>query len=125
MRKPPEPWLRFRHPLIFDYPMRRGECLNWLKERGYPEPKRSACSFCPFHSDREWAEIRENAPEAWERACRLDDAYRDGSALAATGMKGEMFLHSSRKPLREVELKLGDPNQLDLFGNECEGMCGV
>ena len=116
------PWLLNRYPLIFDYPMRRGECLKWLKDRGYPEPKRSACFFCPFHSDAEWAEIRDDAPHLWERACEIDEKYRSGAAA-----KDDMFgyLHSSLKPLREVELKLGDPNQLDLFGNECEGMCGV
>ena len=37
----------------------------------------------------------------------------------------EAFIHRSLKPLDEVAFKVDDPNQIDMFGNECEGMCGV
>jgi hypothetical protein len=37
-----------------------------------------------------------------------------------------MFLHRSCKPLDEVEFKTKQvANQMDLFDNECEGMCGL
>ncbi len=35
------------------------------------------------------------------------------------------FLHRSLKPLDEVAFKGDDPNQISLFDNECEGICGV
>ena len=42
------------------------------------------------------------------------------------GGKGEQYMHSSRKPLAEVDLSTAeDHGQIDLFNNECEGMCGV
>ena len=35
----------------------------------------------------------------------------------------ELYLHSSKKPLNEVEFN--NPNQLDFsFLDECSGMCG-
>lgn len=34
-----------------------------------------------------------------------------------------MFLHRSLRPLSEVKFK--PDRQMDLFGEECEGMCGV
>ncbi|MCY4528730.1 MAG: hypothetical protein OXD46_06860 [Chloroflexi bacterium] len=41
----------------------------------------------------------------------------------------EPYLHSLRRPLDEAvaldETKLGDEEQADGFGNECEGQCGV
>jgi hypothetical protein len=41
-------------------------------------------------------------------------------------MVNEQFVHRSLRPLREI---IEDPNyqdrQINLFENECEGMCGV
>jgi len=39
------------------------------------------------------------------------------------GLEGKAYLHRSLKPLDEVTLE--DPDQLDLFEGECEGLCGV
>ena len=36
----------------------------------------------------------------------------------------EVYVHRTCKPISEVDLNKGD-NQLNLFNNECEGMCGV
>jgi hypothetical protein len=41
-------------------------------------------------------------------------------------MRGEQFMHSSLLPLGEVNLSTwSERGQPDLFGNECEGMCGT
>ena len=29
-------WITNRFPLLYDIPMRRGDCLQWMEERGYP-----------------------------------------------------------------------------------------
>lgn len=117
-------WITTRWPLLFDRPMRRGECLAYLKAQGHPIPKRSACYFCPYHSDAEWRHLRDNAPEMFERALQLDDTIRENRAR---GIRGEQYMHGSLQPLREVDLDASGPDerQGDLFGNECEGMCGV
>jgi len=42
---------------------------------------------------------------------------------AAQGILGTEYLHVSRAPLDTIDFS--NPAQGDLFGNECEGMCGV
>lgn len=48
----------------------------------------------------------------------------DEQIRKAGGMRGDSFLHRSLKPLAEVDFDK-DRNQYSLWGNECEGMCGV
>ena len=38
---------------------------------------------------------------------------------------GKEFLHKSRVPLEEADLRDKDENQIEMFDEECEGMCGV
>lgn len=40
--------------------------------------------------------------------------------------KSEAFIHRSLRPLEEVDLRNDyERGQPDLFGSECEGLCGV
>lgn len=42
------------------------------------------------------------------------------------GIRGEVFLHRSAVPLDSADLSTPeDHGQLDMFGNECSGLCGV
>lgn len=118
-------WITNRWPLI-ERRMSRGDCLEWLKRHGYPQPPKSACGFCPFRTNAEWRNLRENDPAAFADAILIDEAMRNSAA--ARGLRGVPFLHRSCQPLREVDFTDGDPRQDALFGfdyNECEGMCGV
>lgn len=118
MKPSREKWMTVRYPLAMEKRMTRTHCLDWLKRNGYPRAPRSACIGCPFHSDREWLEMRNNRPEEWTDAVAFDKAIRE-----AGGMRGKTFLHSSCKPLDEVQF---DEYKFDgLFGNECGGHCGV
>lgn len=116
-------WVQHRWPLI-ELEMTRNHCLEWMSKRGYPKPPRSACVYCPFHSDKEWKRLRNEEPEEFKRAVAFE---RDLQAVKARtpNMKGVPFLHSSLQPLDKVNLDTLDPRQANLFGNECEGMCGV
>ena len=59
--------------------------------------------------------IRDNAPDLFARAVLMDgDIRKNGTS---------QYLHAGLKPLGETEFR--DENQPDLFGNECEGICGV
>lgn len=126
MKDSREPWKVHAYPLCghpIDYLPKvysRADCLEWLKENWpYPVP-RSACLGCPFHSDAEWRKIKQN-PEYWKDVTEFDRAIRHSG-----GMRGEVFLHRSLKPLEEVDLSTAEDNgQLNLFNNECQGMCGV
>lgn len=111
-------WIEFRYPLI-DADMSRQDCLTWMENKGYPVPPKSSCIGCPFHDDKMWLDMKQNDPESWADAVEIDKIVR-----GLPRFKGEAFLHSSLKPLDEVEFK---ENQLDLnhFMNECAGACGV
>jgi hypothetical protein len=115
-----ERWNVNRWPLI-EAGMSRHDCLRWMDKHGYPAPPKSSCIGCPFHSDAEWRRIKAD-PVLWADAVAIDAAIRQ----PVRGMKGEQFMHRSRKPLAEVDLTtLEDHGQLNMWNIECEGMCGV
>ena len=91
-----------QYPLINDLGMSRQDCIMWMKDNGYPMPTKSACYFCPFHSQSTWKEIKKNK------------------------FKDDLFLHRSCEPLDKA---LEDDGQLDMFdgfNTICDdGMCGV
>jgi hypothetical protein len=116
-------YMRNVWPLI-DLGMSRQGCLRWLEERQYPRAPKSSCIGCPFHSDAQWRELKDNAPDEWADAVRLDEVIRDGGSHR--GLRGQQFMHRSCKPLAEVDLSTWEERgQADLFNEECEGMCGV
>lgn len=107
-------------PLI-DQHINRQDCLKWMAARGYPTPPRSACVFCPYHSDREWLRLKNEEPEEFRKALEFERAYQ--KAKAATVSPDYIpYLHTDRKPLDQVRF---DGGQQAGWGNECEGMCGV
>lgn len=116
-----EAWQIKRFPLI-EKRMSRQDCLAWLRRHGYPEPPKSACIGCPFHDNARWRRMRDHDPEAWADAVAADKALRTG----LRGIRGEVFLHRSCVPLDQADLSTAaDRGQLDLWPNECEGMCGL
>ena len=116
-----EDWQVNRWPLI-EQRMSRRDCLRWLERHGYPIPPKSSCVGCPFHSDDAWRMIRDEDETAWTQALEVDRAIRVG----LRGIRGEVFLHRSAVPLDEVDLSTpSDAGQLDLWPNECSGLCGV
>lgn len=112
-----------RHPLI-EAGISRADCLDWMKAHGHPAPPRSACTFCPYHSDAEWLRLKTQEPEAFEQAVRWERDFTAALAEHDQVTTGVPFLHDSLTPLDKVIFKpsADKPSQ---FGNECEGMCGV
>lgn len=96
----------------------RADCVTWLERNGFPKAPRSACIGCPFHNDEEWLRIKAD-PVQWEDACQFDEAIRN-----CGGMRGQIFIHEDRIPLREVQF---DPKKRKwgVADNECQGMCGA
>lgn len=124
MKTPRHKWQEFRYPLV-DLRMKRHDCLLWMQRNGYPKPPRSACVYCPYHSDAEWRRLRDEEPDAFAEAVRVDHEYR---RLKAHVKRADSvpYLHPSRKPLDQVDFSTDeDHGQQVMFGNECEGMCGV
>ncbi len=112
-------YIENRWPLI-EKRLNRNDCLRWLERFCYPEPPKSACIGCPFNNDSRWRELQ-NRPDEWKDAVAVDKEIRH-----QPGFLGTQFMHRSHKPLDQVDFSTAeDHGQLNLFNNECEGMCGV
>lgn len=127
-------------PLI-DAGMSRNDCLAWMERMGYPKPPRSACYFCPFHSNLEWRNMKAEhdriisdpaldaasvGPSEWQRAVQFELAMQEAQRNQEV-LRGIPFLHSSCVTIDKADIaeKNKGYEQLSMFGNECEGMCGV
>lgn len=121
MKESKHKWLQHYYPLI-EKKITRQDCLNWMQRNGYPEPPRSACTYCPYHSDSFWRTMKYEDTESWTDAVNVDHAIRAG----IRGTTNELYLHKSLQPLDEVKFEDEyHPDQETFsFGDECEGMCG-
>jgi hypothetical protein len=126
MKYPNHTWTQHRWPLI-EKKIQRHQCLQWMKDNGYPEPPRSACVYCPFHSDTEWRRLRDQEPKEFQRAIQFDKDLRKAHNEHNPDMNMEVYLHRSCKPLDEIDFDSDeDKGQMTWdFQAECEGMCGV
>lgn len=117
MRESDVKYIRNCYPLI-ERRMTRNDCAKWLAAHGLPSPVKSACVFCPYHSKAEWREIR--GGEDWTRAVEIDIAIRQRLPPY------DLFVHQARVPLEQVDLKTPEEKgQLNLWNEECSGICGV
>ncbi len=103
------------YPLV-ERKITRGHCLEWLIANfGRVAPK-SACKFCPYHDNEAWQALE---PDELEWVYVFDETIRNLDSV-------KQYLHADRKPLREVDLRTPRQHgQTSMFGNECEGLCGV
>ena len=110
--------------------------------------------YCPFKSDRQWADMARYRPDDFARAVAVDNAIRNsagrhritqlelengtektGEKHPRNGIKTEeIFVHTSCVPLEDIDFAAqpmlpgieADPDQdFGAYGNECTGMCGV
>lgn len=114
------------YPLV-EKRMTRSDCIAWLGRHDYATPPKSACYFCPYTSDERWRQMRREQTADWHRACSFDGRLRAKRATKlAAGIRGEIFVHRSMRPLEDVDFRSwAERGQPDLFGNDCEGICGV
>jgi hypothetical protein len=104
-------------PLI-DAGLSRLDCINYMKQFDCPNVRRSACVFCPFQSGADWQDLKENHPEQWKIACEVDEKYR---AIAGRVLNSDIYVNRACVPLKDIEFA----DQIDLFGGECGGFCGL
>ena len=111
-----------RFPLI-EMGWTRYDCLRYLRGRVPHEVPRSACVFCPYHSDSEWRRLKQD-PEAWARIVYIDHRLREPGVIVNRGPKQQPYLHRSALPIDKVDF---NESQMEFpsFVRECEGMCGV
>lgn len=106
------------YPLC-DAGISRSDCVAYLRGLGMPIPKKSACVFCPYHSNGYWLSLKRDHPSEWAKAVDYDEKIRNSTKA---GVRQPAFVHRARIPLSEVDL---GENQRELFGNECAGVCGI
>jgi hypothetical protein len=124
MKPSRDPWYECRWPLI-ELRMSRQQCLDWMLARGFPEPPRSACVYCPYHSNKEWRRLQVDEPEAFAEAVQFERDIQANKA-STQNFSSTPFLHRSCKPLDAIDFRTDvEKGQLTLWDDECEGMCGV
>lgn len=111
-----------RYPLI-EQNISRLQCLEWMRLNNFPKPPRSACIYCPYHSDDEWIRIRSESEDEWQFAVAFEKRLQSAISKCPR-LESVPFLHSSRVPLDEVKF---NPNGGNSFRNQspCQGICGV
>ena len=109
-------WKVLLYPII-EKGMRRNDTIQLVKKHGLKEPPRSACYFCPFHSNYYWKYLHDNYPMEYEKAIEFDELIRN-----YPNMNQKCYLHKSRKPLKNVDYTQSD--FMDLI-DECHGYCGM
>jgi hypothetical protein len=110
-------WINNRWPLI-EKRMSRGDCIKYVENILGRTPTKSSCIFCPFHTDHDWLEVKKNSEE-WEKVIKFEKKLQTFKKI-----KNTPFLTNYCKPIETIDFYDG-ADQLDMFGNECEGMCGV
>ncbi len=126
MKMSRERWVENRWPLI-EQEMSRRDCLRWIERHDYPAPPRSACVFCPYHSPQEWQHLKTTDPDGFARAVAFERDLQTGlDEHDETTVGKTAYLWDRCEPLADADFEAAlRPDQPDLFGNECEGMCGV
>lgn len=120
-------YLSVHFPLVERF-ITRAQCMEWLRDRVPHEVPRSACVFCPFHTDNEWLKIKAT-PQDWQRAVQVDEALRTTGAVANRDLRQTMYVHRSCQPLVQIDFKpttdLRAAQSNFNFAPECLGVCGV
>lgn len=109
-------WIENVYPLI-DAGLDRQDCIDLLKEWDFPVPGKSACVFCPYHSDAYWKDLKEHAPEEFQNAVDMEHQLQNMDKIGLN----KAFLHKSCIPLDQVEFA----DRGEGFISECDGYCGV
>ena len=112
-------------PLI-DKRLSRMDCLSWLRERELPQPKKSSCRICPYHNDDYWRFLRDDRPNDWKHAVKVDADLRGDTFNITAAAKADLFLYRSGQPLDEVDLRTPEERGQTSFMDMCdEGYCGI
>jgi len=115
-------WITNHYPLI-DLRMSRHSCAKWLQSHGWNNIPKSACIACPYHSNAHWRLMKIHQPDEFQEAVDFDHKLRE---QPYPGVTGKPYVHRDMLPLDEIDFSTDrDHGQGDLFGEECEGMCGV
>ena len=94
------------YPLI-ELGIDRLTCLRIVESEGLPQPPKSSCWFCPYHTTEGWTRRKREDPELFEKAVYLEKVLHDRSIAMG---KDPAFLSRHGRPLSSCI-----PDQLGLF----------
>lgn len=115
-------WLA-RFPLL-ERQWTRADCKHFLESRVPHEVPKSACVYCPFHDDPQWARLKERGGADWDRIVQIDTALRAPGNIVNRNLDQKLYLHRSCKPITEIDFANSKQGVLG-FLMECQGVCGV
>lgn len=113
-------YIDLRYPLV-ELEMTREDCLAYAEENGYPEPPQTSCIGCPFHDNVHWRYIRDHEPHNWQNAIEVDRAIRRGGPNGKP-LAGQAFLHRSKVPLEEADLRTEEEKGQEQLFDPGEGL---
>jgi hypothetical protein len=109
-------WITNTFPLI-EKRMRKADCERWLRAHGYPAPlPKSACRFCPYHTNAYWRRQRDTQPHEWAKTLTFEAALHRGKL---PGVRGIPYLHKSMVPLALAPIDEPETGQEELFCFTC------
>ncbi len=104
----------------------RHQCQEWMIVNNYKKAPRSACIMCPYHSNKEWYNLQKNNPNEFKMAVAFDEELRKNKkSQFVNKLNGEIYLHRSLIPLKDINFAIEQDPQYKLFDDECSGICGV
>ena len=114
-------WITNVYPLI-ENKFKRADCIQWFEENYKRTPPRSACTFCPYKTNLEWQQLKDEFPNEFADVVQFDDMIRTG-----TKNDDKVYLHRSCQPLGDINFIEKSKQDTFDFGQleNCEGMCGV
>lgn len=114
----PVKYIEHYYPLI-ENRISIDQIINYFETNKIPEPGKSACLICPFHSFEYWSQLKRFSGVEFERACQFDDLIRDYPKL-----NNRAYLSRFRKPLKDIDFSQ-HPSLFPELIEECHGMCGL
>lgn len=86
-------YIELRYPLI-ELGLSRADCVQLIKDAGWPVPIRTSCIMCPQRTMFEWLRLKVECPDDFDAACQIEDEIR--------AVDPSVFLTSKCRPLREI-----------------------
>jgi len=91
-------WQTLEYPLL-DLKLTKDDCIKIIKDSGLPIPPKSACWFCPFHTNEEWIDLRIKKPELFQKAVDLEKTLNERRKMLN---RDEIYLTQYGVPLNEA-----------------------
>jgi len=113
------------YPLV-DQNISRWDCLKWMKDNHGEDriPPKSACTICPYHNNQQWKSLE---PEELSEVAAFEKTWNEMAVgdTRKSQVRGLIRLHRSGVSIDQADFSSKHDGQMDMFGDECEGMCGL